>query len=194
MKKIIFTVLAFALSFPGHSQYNETNTIGLNSVSVRDGDIGRTLNGEFVVVNKNQINDLIKLGFKTEYNKHKIQIIKPGINKGVIQFKNQTVIYKGSVQIIPGIVLNESEMAGFYLIKAGKLKKERNNCLLWGSIISTSLITISPQSNGISTSQKGTLYIAGGIVSLGLTINAAIKDYQANKMLEKSGKSLMKLK
>ena len=76
------------------------------------------------------------------------------------------------------------QISGYYLHKAGELKNGRNNWRIAGSLVATSMVLAFPPSTPIILAASG-VGVFTGIVSLS-------KDYQANKMMKKSGQYLMK--
>ena len=87
---------------------------------------------------------------------------------------------------------SNSQIAGFYLLKAGELKNSRNNWALVGpligGVVSACIILKSPQTFTtifVALGTGGLITTISGIVALG-------KDYQANEMIKNAGLILIK--
>lgn len=76
------------------------------------------------------------------------------------------------------------QISGYYLHKAGELKNKRNNWRIAGSLLAIAIIKVFPPSKSTILAACG-VGVFTGIVSL-------TKDYQANKIMKKSGQYLMK--
>jgi len=77
-----------------------------------------------------------------------------------------------------------SQISGYYLLQAGKLKNKRNNLRLVGGGVATGIILIFPPSTPV-------ILLAGGIGTWS-SIASIVLDYRANDCLKKSGNALMK--